>query len=175
MYPVLHPVPLAIFMVLSIPISLIDLRTLRIPDILNYSCFLLILTLQMILRSEGFPNYLLTSLFCVLGFLGIRGLTRGLGLGDVKYAAAIGMLCGFPLVLTALLFASITGLIAAGIQFLFSINKNINRRKMIRTNPLTSPIAKNTADWHGFRKQQIPFAPFLSLGVWAAAFFFKIF
>jgi len=60
----------------------------------------------------------------------------GMGWGDVKMAALIGLVTGFPLVFVALFMAAILGGLAAGILLLFKIKK---------------------------RKEGIPFAPFLSV------------
>ena len=60
----------------------------------------------------------------------------GMGLGDVKMAALIGLVTGFPLVLVALLIAVIFGGLVAGTLLALKIKK---------------------------RKEAIPFAPFLSL------------
>ena len=60
----------------------------------------------------------------------------GMGWGDVKMAALIGLVVGFPLVLVALLMGVILGGLVAGILLLLKI--------------------KN-------RKEAIPFGPFLSL------------
>jgi len=64
----------------------------------------------------------------------------GMGWGDVKMAALIGMVTGFPLVFVALLLAVILGGLAAIIMLMLKMRK---------------------------RKEGIPFAPFLSLGAMA--------
>jgi len=60
----------------------------------------------------------------------------GMGWGDVKMAALVGLVTGFPLTLVALLMGIIIGGLVAGVLLLFKIKK---------------------------RKEAIPFAPFLSL------------
>ncbi|MDH5695723.1 MAG: A24 family peptidase [Dehalococcoidia bacterium] len=60
----------------------------------------------------------------------------GLGWGDVKMAALIGLVTGFPLIFVALLLAVIIGALVAGILLAFKIKR---------------------------RKEAIPFAPFLSV------------
>ena len=62
--------------------------------------------------------------------------SKGMGWGDVKMAALIGLVTGFPLVLVALLMAIILGGLTAGLLLLLKIKK---------------------------RKDAIPFGPFLSL------------
>ncbi len=60
----------------------------------------------------------------------------GIGLGDVKMAALVGLLTGFPLVLISLLLSVIAGGLVAAMLLLFKLRR---------------------------RKQAIPFGPFLSL------------
>jgi len=60
----------------------------------------------------------------------------GIGWGDVKMAALIGLVTGFPLTLVALLLAVILGALVAGLLLALKIKK---------------------------RKEAIPFAPFLSV------------
>ncbi len=64
----------------------------------------------------------------------------GMGWGDVKMAALIGLVVGFPLVFVALLMGIILGGLVAGVLLLFKIKK---------------------------RKEAIPFGPFLSLAAMA--------
>jgi len=71
--------------------------------------------------------------FLLIPLLIYRG---GMGWGDVKMAALIGLITGFPLVLVALLMGVILGGLVAGILLLLKIKK---------------------------RKEAIPFGPFLSL------------
>ena len=73
----------------------------------------------------------------LLGVLISRG---GMGWGDVKMAALIGLVVGFPLVFVALLMGIILGGLVAGVLLLFKIKK---------------------------RKETIPFGPFLSLAAMA--------
>jgi leader peptidase (prepilin peptidase) / N-methyltransferase len=75
-------------------------------------------------------------------FLLIALLSRGgMGLGDVKMAAFLGMMLGFPLVLVGIFMAIISGGLVA-------ITLLITRKKG--------------------RKQAVPFGPFLALGGFAA-------
>jgi len=67
----------------------------------------------------------------------------GMGWGDVKMAALIGVVTGFPLVLVALLTGVISGGLVAGILLVFKIRK---------------------------RKDPIPFGPFLSLSTLVSLF-----
>lgn len=77
------------------------------------------------------------------GFLGtLRYLSRGgLGLGDVKMAAALGLWLGGADIMLCLLLAAVAGLIYGGLM--------LAARRMERNTPL-------------------PFGPFLALGAWLA-------
>ena len=167
-------IPRLFFIAFSIPISIIDLRTYKIPNSLNYACFLLLLFIRlpfMLLAYQKFVlNYFVSAILCVLGLLVIRKITKGLGLGDVKYAASIGLLCGYPLVLAALLIAALTGLVAAGIMgglssFHPSRSCNIIEDYLIE-DCIIEEHHTNLADPGKIirKKSRIPFAPFLSIG-----------
>jgi prepilin signal peptidase PulO-like enzyme (type II secretory pathway) len=132
---------LFVFLGFALPISFIDIRSYRIPDRLCIPCFLLILILHIKNNPELLPNFLAAAFLSALVFFLIRRATRGLGLGDVKFAALTGLFCGLPWAWAAFLMAALTGLGAA--PFLAS-------RKMKKDPP------------------PIPFAPFLSLGAVAA-------
>ena len=66
---------------------------------------------------------------------------KGMGLGDVKLGALIGLMAGFPLVLVALFLAAVSGGVVAIGLLLFRIKG---------------------------RKEAIPFAPFLTAGAMIA-------
>ncbi len=91
-------------------------------------------------RSENVPGIVQAAIGGGIGlviFLLIVLISRGgMGWGDVKLAALIGLVTGFPLVLVALFLAVIFGGLLAGMLLLLKIRK---------------------------RKEGIPFAPFLSL------------
>jgi prepilin signal peptidase PulO-like enzyme (type II secretory pathway) len=135
-----------VFLGFALPISLIDIRTYRIPDALCIPCFFLIMLLRIGDNPETLPNFLGAAFFSALLFFLIRLGTRGLGLGDVKFAALVGIFCGFPWACAAFLTASLAGLAFAGLAAarFFELQKG-------RTTP---PL--------------IHFAPFLSIGALAA-------
>jgi Flp pilus assembly protein protease CpaA len=105
--------PFIIFSVFTIPVSIIDIKTRRIPDVLSVSCFLLVFTARLYHSPETMPSFLAAALFAFALFFCIALGTGGLGFGDVKFAAVIGLVCGFPGVLAALFTAaSVLGLLA---------------------------------------------------------------
>jgi prepilin signal peptidase PulO-like enzyme (type II secretory pathway) len=125
-----------IFIIFAVPISIIDLCSRRIPDRLSIPCFFLLLLTRIMLAPQRLPGYLAAALFGFLLFYCVRAVTKGLGLGDVKFAAVIGLFCGFPCLLTAFLIAALLG-IAATLLPCLRING---------------------------RPYPLPFAPFLSIG-----------
>ena len=131
----------AIFLAIAIPSVVVDLRSFRIPDIIVYPG---IVTLSALL-AIAMPNQLVDSLIAAtlaIAFLWlIRIFTKGLGLGDVKFGACMGLYCGTHAIFIAFLIAAISGILVAAIL--------INRKKIMRT-------------------ARIPFAPFLALGAISA-------
>jgi prepilin signal peptidase PulO-like enzyme (type II secretory pathway) len=128
---------LLLFLAFALPASWIDFRTCRIPDLLIFPCFAVILSVVLIVETGSLPNRLAAALLSFLFFFIIRRVFGGLGLGDVKFAALIGLCCGLPWVCIAFLSASLTGML--GILF--------------------SGRGRTTG------RRPIPFAPFLTLGV----------
>lgn len=102
--------PLAVFLVFALPVSVIDIRTRRIPDALSVPCFLVVLAARLRYSPETTLFFLAAALFAFALFFCVALGTGGLGFGDVKFAAVIGLVCGFPGVLAALLAASVLGL-----------------------------------------------------------------
>jgi prepilin signal peptidase PulO-like enzyme (type II secretory pathway) len=131
---------LLIFLVFALPASAIDIRSYRIPDRLVFPCFAAVFIFLLNTQISVLPNRLAAALLSGLFFFIIRRFTGALGLGDVKFAALIGLCCGLPWVCAAFLVAALTGI--AGIL--------IARRGRPK------------------RDQPLPFAPFLTAGVIAA-------
>jgi prepilin signal peptidase PulO-like enzyme (type II secretory pathway) len=160
---------LSIFYALLLLIVLVtDIEKMLIPNAVTYPGFLMVLLMSttiMLLHfrppwsfllpvSGSFAwlnNYLWNSIVgCLVGFLLLllvviisRG---GMALGDVKLAALIGLMVGFPMVLVGLFVAVITGGLAAIVLL-------IARRKG--------------------KKDPIPFGPFLCAGGLVAMFWGK--
>ena len=131
-------VELSAFLVFAIPITVFDLRELRIPDALSLGGIAVLAACKTML----FHAPVLEMLACVtLGFgvfWVIRRVTGGkLGLGDAKYSAFIALSIGLYGWFMTLFVASITGLACALILI---------------------------ATAHARKGTRIPFAPFLTLG-----------
>ena len=97
--------------------------------------------------GSSFPLNSVIGLIFGLGFLGALFVIsggRGMGLGDVKLAAALGLLMGWPDIALALILAFITGAV-------LSLTLIFTKRKSI--------------------KDYVPFGPFIALGVVLVFFF----
>jgi prepilin signal peptidase PulO-like enzyme (type II secretory pathway) len=127
-----------VFALFAIPITLMDLREYRIPDLLSIGgiCVMALLDVFVVRQS-----LLTLALEVVVGFgvfWLIRVVTHGkLGLGDAKYSAFIALCVGMPGWLAAIAAASVIGLVCGLVL--------LGRGRVTRTT-------------------RIPFAPFLSLG-----------
>ncbi|MDR1248538.1 MAG: A24 family peptidase [Treponema sp.] len=129
---------LLIFLAFALPASAIDIQSRRIPDRIVFPGFAAVFILLLITQTEVLPNRLAAALLSALFFFTLRRIVGGLGLGDVKFAALIGLCCGLPLAGAAFLAAALTG-IAGCLIF---------RR--------------------GGKDRPLPFAPFLTIGAAAA-------
>lgn len=134
-------VTLIFYTLFAIPISIIDTRTLKIPNALSYPLLAGLAILSFFIERPFFPEPVFAAIFCFALFYALHYFTKGLGFGDVKYAAATGLACGFIGSMIAFFIASATALLFAGILLL--------RGSFTR-------------------KQKIPFAPFISFGTIAS-------
>lgn len=134
---------LLLFLAAAIPISIIDLKEKRIPDIISLPVLGIILVFRI---AVGHP---LLGVFIDLGagfllFFLIWFFTEdALGFGDVKYAALISLTLGLMRWFLAIFSAAVIALAIAGVL-----------------------LALKKID----KKTQIPFAPFLSAGAVIAFF-----
>lgn len=127
-----------LFMVLSVPIVLHDIKYRTIPDALTLLGIAALLTGC---AAGGFDSFLRTVIGMAAGFLlflFVRIITRGrLGLGDAKYAAFLGGLLGVRWWLVSVFLAALGGLVFCLIMIVL--------KRMTR-------------------EERIPFAPFLAGG-----------
>jgi prepilin signal peptidase PulO-like enzyme (type II secretory pathway) len=135
-----------IFLAFALPASAIDIRSYRIPDLLVFPCFVTVCVFLAYSRIDMLPNRLAAALLSGLFFFIIRRCAGALGLGDVKFAALVGLCCGLPWACAAFLTASL-----GGIAFIFAVRRGEQERR-----------------------RPIPFAPFLSAGVVAAFFLSRL-
>lgn len=132
---------LEVFFLISIPAAIIDIRSFRIPNILTYSGCIILILLITFLNTSFLPEALIAAVLGFLFFNLIRRITKGLGLGDVKFAAFVRLFCGLRISFISYLIAAMTGMLVASI--------------LLITRKFT-------------RKQPIPFATFLAFGAVAA-------
>lgn len=95
-------------------VTIIDFRSRRIPDALNLALFAWAVAQIAVTGEPGFAASGLGLLISGGVFLLLAVVGRGaMGLGDVKLAAALGALLGFPQVLLALVIGVFAGGLAA--------------------------------------------------------------
>lgn len=130
------------FLIFSIPASVIDIKQKRIPDWIVFPGTAALLGLRAFSFGDPLVRILLEMISGSLIFIGIHFLTKGkLGMGDVKFAALMGVFLGFPGWFVAAGLASLPGLMFA----------------------LTGLISGRLN-----KSSKIPFAPFLTAGsIWA--------
>jgi leader peptidase (prepilin peptidase)/N-methyltransferase len=133
----------AFYFCLFIVLLVIDLEHHILPNKLVYPGAVFALALSIFLpRLEIVPGIASGAAGGGIGlgiFLLIAVLSRGgMGWGDVKMAALIGLVTGFPLIFVAILLAVVSGGLVAWVLIIFKIKS---------------------------RKENIPFGPFLSLAV----------
>lgn len=128
---------LVLFCVIAIPVSIIDVKKLKIPDTVILIAAATFAVEIVIFERDSILFYLTAALLCFLLLLIIRKSTNGLGMGDVKFGIVIGLACGPMLTFLALMVASF---IALSLMIPLLVFKKIDN------------------------KTKIPFGPFLCLG-----------
>lgn len=134
-----------VFSCLFLVVAIIDLEHRLIPNRLVYPGMALALLLSPLWPGLGLLRALAGGavgfIVLLIPYLLSRG---GMGAGDVKLAALVGMVAGWPGALVAMFLAMVAGGAVAGPLLLLGLRK---------------------------RKDQIPFGPFLSLGAVATLFY----
>lgn len=130
-----------------IVLTVTDLEHGILPNRIVYSAIAIAFAVALIahfLRPGGLPDLKSAAIGGAIAFFFLfipAIISRGMGWGDVKLAAFIGLATGFPLVLLALFLSIISGGLVAAVLLLLKIKG---------------------------RKDAIPFGPFLSLGTLVA-------
>lgn len=124
----------------------IDQKSMRLPDKLTIP----LLVVGLLNASLSGKWSFLTSILAAQIIGGLFMLTwviypKGMGMGDIKFAAALASFLGFPGILIALFIACIAGAIGGGVLMF---------KKSISV------------------KEQIPFGPYLAVGSLVALLFF---
>ncbi len=135
----------ASFLLISIPVSAVDIYKKEIPDLMVFAGISVLLCERIFIFGTGISAALGDMLPGGLTLLGVRLMTKGkLGMGDVKYGFFLSLYTGIPLWFFSLLFASLLGILFF----------------------LTGMAAENLK-----RDSKIPFAPFLTAGCIGAYYF----
>jgi leader peptidase (prepilin peptidase)/N-methyltransferase len=149
----------AFYCCLFISLLLIDLEHRILPNKLVYPGIIIVLAIATLGSIFGFePSYIAGMGFRLwivdaaigggigFGILFIIALTSrgGMGWGDVKLAALIGLIAGFPLVLLAMFLAVIIGGLTAGILLLLKLK---GRKDAIPFGPFLAVAAMVTVFW----------------------------
>lgn len=98
------------FLYLSV-ISIFDLRTGRIPNLLTAGFFVAMILSDIFTVPSKITNHLLSAIFFFAVFYLAKVITKGLGFGDVKAASVLGYSTGFLRGCIGFVFASIAGII----------------------------------------------------------------
>lgn len=133
-----------LFISFSLPACVTDIKHRLIPDWSVFPGIVVLFGLRVFSLGDPAIKILLEMIAGSLFFFGIRLFTKGkLGMGDVKFAALMGVFIGFP-----------GWFIAAGLASLFGL-------LFAAAGMLSGRLDRNS---------RIPFAPFLTLGSIGAYF-----
>ena len=132
-----HLIRGAVFLAFALPCTVIDIKSFRIPDILSLGGLFTLMALDGVFHTGNVFTEGLAACGAFLLFLIIRNLTGGMGFGDVKYAAFLGMYTGPRYFFVASACAACCGLLFACLSGM-SMHKGAD--------------------------DKIPFAPFLTVG-----------
>lgn len=123
----------AILVSLLMIIAVIDFRKMIIPDRLNFLVFVLGITYILIFKPDSWRNSLAGFMLGGAFFLIIAWLTNGgMGGGDIKLIAALGLWFGWPRLISLIILAFIIGGFFA---FLLLILKKVSRRDYLPLAP----------------------------------------
>ncbi|MEK7640791.1 MAG: prepilin peptidase [Patescibacteria group bacterium] len=122
MYFYFAPVWILIFLTLLL-ITLIDLRLSIIPDRLNI--FLGVLGLSLAYVHGDWAGRIIGALvgFCLIGLVVRLSGDRGMGMGDWKMSAALGLIVGWPNILLAIASSFVLGGLVSIVLLLSGVKK----------------------------------------------------
>ncbi len=140
---------LMLFFSIVVILTFIDIDVQLLPNNLLIISIFPIIAFILINQTNSYLNHisgavLLALLFLLIGYIGkLVYKVDSMGMGDVKYAAVIGLLLGWKIGILALVIAFFS---AAAIIVIIAMYKKLSR------------------------KQKMPFGPFLSIGCFIAFF-----
>lgn len=121
-WPAWYVAALAPFGVLLGVIAVHDVRTRRIPNALVYPGIVAALALALVQPLAPWWSFVASGLVAGLALASLAAVTAGMGFGDAKLGALIGLLLGWPATLIGLFAAFAVGatagitLVAVGVQ-----------------------------------------------------------
>lgn len=118
-------------------ISVTDIWSKLIPNVITCSAASLFLFLRFFIHMSPIYNYVLTAIVGMMTLFFLGWLTNGIGGGDAKLFAVCGLVLGWPYMIMAFWLATMSALLYVGLRVLFC--------------PVT-------------RKESIPFGPHLFIG-----------
>lgn len=156
LYSIFFPVILFVIFSNIIAISLYDIRHSIIPDSFLLSFIFFVLLYHFYIGNTLLPH-LLSAIICSLPFVIIFFVSRGkwLGFGDVKYVFCVGLFLGTPQGVSAVVLAFWIGAIFSIIAILL---------KKIK---IYFPFLSHNLNL----KSEIPFGPFISIGIIISFYF----
>ena len=121
---------IVVIILLCIVIGIIDSLKYLIPDLCIILLTAAVLAFNLFFRYQHLYRYILSCLFffCIYLFIFIK--IGGLGFGDVKYAAASGLLLGFYFGIGSFIFGTVLAMVYALIISADSAEISINRIKI---------------------------------------------
>ncbi|MFT7557461.1 MAG: leader peptidase (prepilin peptidase)/N-methyltransferase [Planctomycetota bacterium] len=158
-----------------IPLAVYDLRHLILPDVLTYTLTGLGVVLVavgavfpsvgMVVFGQAWYFHLLAGVIIPLPFWLLWVFSKGrlIGFGDIKLMVPIGILLGLWQGVSAVVIAFWLGALFVVLMFVKALVQNLWRRIRKKTN--VSVFTKKAFS------QQIPFGPFLVLGLWIVLVF----
>lgn len=127
---------LSLFLILVV----YDLREMEVPEVISWILLAVVLLGRIILHYDIASSIIIGGLISGGVIAALVFLSKGnwMGDGDIKIAAAIGLILGFPLAIFGIFSAFITGAIVGGVLLIIKAKKG---------------------------KDQLPFTPFLLAGL----------
>jgi len=131
----------ALFLCMAVPATIVDLKRMRIPDLFSLGGLACLALFDALLMPSRLPEDCLAAALSFCIFSVIRFVTKGMGFGDLKFAAMSAGFTGLPRWFLAMA-------VAAAAAMLFYL--------------AAEPVFKKG------RALMIPFAPFISAGALVA-------
>jgi prepilin signal peptidase PulO-like enzyme (type II secretory pathway) len=108
---------IVVFLLFSLVISIIDSKTLKIPDLLLLSCFFFLVIMDVYASKQAIfflENFLAAFIWFIIFYL-IFLFKGGIGFGDVKYAFLMGYALGLDITPFAFLCTAVCAILVYAI------------------------------------------------------------